>query len=205
MKVAVCNLGVKDAIVKQDGVYGVLRRPKKYEFTSIRAFLNSTNTIRQFADVSDYVGGYNLSILCNRLIAKDIYTVDEAGIMLFNTGSGYVFVIRLPKSVLSAATQDAFLAYLKENVEVYYISTPTFEPLPTADQIALHQLETFDTVTYLSTDSTLEPVMEVEYGTSKVGAYALKGMNTAEENRFEIEQLKAATSNLSAALLESEV
>lgn len=191
----------KDVLCKQNGVYGILRRPKKYEFASIRAFLNSTNTIRQFADVSDYVGGYNLAILCNRLIAKDIYSVDKEGIMLFNTGSGYVFVIRLPKSVLSAETQDAFLAYLKENVEVYYIAEPTFEPLPLADQIALHKLETFGGVTYLFTDSTIEPIIEVEYGTSKVGGYAIKGLNNGEISLLELEQLKTLTNELATQLV----
>lgn len=62
----------------------------------------------------------------------------------------------------------------------YVLSATTFEPLPEADQKALHTLQSFDIITYISTDSEVEPVIDLEYGTSRVGALALHNENDKE-------------------------
>ena len=59
-----------------------------------------------------------------------------------------------------------------------------FEELPIVDQIALNSLETFDHITYITVDSEIEAETEVEFGTSKNGAYSLKGMNIAERTEL---------------------
>ena len=107
------------------------------------------------------------------------------------------------KDDTNATSLEPWKAWLSSNnVTVDYpLATLTFELLPLVDQIALHQLETLDTVTYIFTDSEIEPVMEVEYGTSKVGAYALKGMNKADENALKIEQLNLLTNELATQLV----
>ena len=62
------------------------------------------------------------------------------------------------------------------NVMLLGPKAPTFEALPIADQIALNSLATYDGITYLEFDSEIEPTFKGEYGTSKVGGYALEGM-----------------------------
>lgn len=63
---------------------------------------------------------------------------------------------------------------------VYELAEPTTEALPIADQIALNSLKSFDGVTYVETDSEVKPTIEVQYGTSKVGALALENSNLRE-------------------------
>jgi hypothetical protein len=62
-------------------------------------------------------------------------------------------------------------------------------------------LESFGGVTYLFTDSTIEPIIEVEYGTSKVGGYAIKGLNNGEISLLELEQLKTLTNELATQIV----
>lgn len=45
---------------------------------------------------------------------------------------------------------------------VYELAEPTTEALPTADQIALNGLKSFDGVTYVETDSEVKPTIEVK-------------------------------------------
>ena len=177
---------------------------------------NSTTISKHEQSTDDYLVAYftpnktnfvNLNMLSTHFSAiSDSKLGTTSGFFLYWRGGTYATIhISIPTSIASNVT--ALKTWMIENdVEFHYpISTPIETDLPVEDQIALHELETFGTVTHLFTDSEIEPVIEVEYGTSFAGAYAIKGMNTAEENRLEIEQLKAATSNLSAALLESEV
>ena len=199
---------VKDVLCKQDGVYGVLRNIKHLVLNGSEGWAyNSTNTdgtIMNYLLLLTDSAPYDNHVLCDKFApdSNSISSTVREGIYL--TYAKRLF-IRINKE--RAGTREDFVSWLEEYNPIvdYELDTPTFEPLPTADQIALNQLETFDTVTYISTDSTIEPVIEVEYGTSKVGAYALEAMLGKEANRLEIEQLKATTLSLSNALLESEV
>jgi hypothetical protein len=207
---------VKDTICKQDGVYGVLRNVAQKTISATNGVSDIyANTVRWYSQVfSDRKGGSYTNGLCDKFIisASADKEVEHA---MFNKDEQYkgfmYFFTNKSRLSASAETTEAYYTalntWLKENPVMvqYVLATPTFEPLPLADQIALHQLETFDTITHILTDSAVEPVIEVEYGTSFAGAYAIKGMNTAEANRLEIEQLKATTLSLSNAVLESEV
>ena len=81
-------------------------------------------------------------------------------------------------------TLDEFKAYLISNYEngtpayiVYPLAESVIEELPTADQIALNSLPTYDGITYVEFIYTgVNPTMEAEYGTSKVGGYTLEGL-----------------------------
>jgi hypothetical protein len=70
-------------------------------------------------------------------------------------------------------------AHLSENpiTVVYELATPITEPLPTADQIALRSLLSYDGVTYLEVDCDVVPTMKVKYGTSEVGALSIRNSN----------------------------
>lgn len=91
-------------------------------------------------------------------------------------------------------TVEEWKAKLQANpIKVLYeLAEPTFEPLSTADQIALNSLLSFDGVTYLHFDSEIEPTSLVEYGTSHVGALTLEAWNKAENSRIKTEELTTA-------------
>ena len=199
---------VKDTICKQDGVYGVLRNIKHLVLNGSEGWAyNSTNTdgtIMNYLLLLTDSAPYDNHVLCDKFApdSNSISSTVREGIYL--TYAKRLF-IRINKE--RAGTREDFVSWLEEYNPIvdYELDTPTFEPLPTADQIALNQLETFGRVTHLYTNSTIQPIIEWEGGTSVVGAYALEAMLGKEANRLEIEQLKATTLSLSNALLESEV
>ena len=86
------------------------------------------------------------------------------------------------------STVDEFKTSLQESplIVLYELATPTYEPLPESEQVALYSLESYDTVTYISCDSEVEPTWDLEYGTSKVGGYSLDAWNTAKRNEAKI-------------------
>lgn len=102
------------------------------------------------------------------------------------------------------ADVDALKTWLGEN-EVYaryILAEEVVTDLPTADRIALNSLATFDGATYLEWDCYLEPTFAGEYGTSKVGGYALEGLLTgrnseiiAQSNADRLTALEAAVVN----------
>lgn len=55
-------------------------------------------------------------------------------------------------------------SFTDDDVVYYLISEPVVTDIPTEDVIALDSLKTFDGITYISTDSDIQPVMEMEYG-----------------------------------------
>lgn len=77
-------------------------------------------------------------------------------------------------------TVEAFNEYLSNNdVYLYYpLAEEVTEPLPPADQIALNNLSTFDTVTYLEFDSEIEPTFKGEYGVTEMGGRVLEDLMT---------------------------
>lgn len=84
-----------------------------------------------------------------------------------------------------------FSNYLASN-EVYIcyeLAEEITEVLPTADQIALRGLKSFDTVTYISTDSEVEPLIDAEYGTSHVGALAIENAELHKVKDVLLEQI----------------
>jgi len=111
---------------------------------------------------------------------------------------GYIYICDT-----SFATVEEFVAQLKEKpINVAYpLAEPTFEPLPTADQIALNSLLSFDGVTHLFFDSEIQPTSLVKYGTSEVGALTLEAWNKAENSRIEVEEMKKLQTALATALV----
>lgn len=104
----------------------------------------------------------------------------------------------------TCTTNSEFKAKLQANpiTVVYELESETTEALPTADQIALNSLATYDGITYLEFDSEIEPTFKGEYGTSKVGGYTLEGMLAgvngellAKSNSERINALEASVVN----------
>ena len=174
---------VKDVLCKRDGVYGVLRKIGLFDAYDESWTLQTTNFPNGIANFSKAIRHTTNKVMCNRFSIQYTLFADTKTEGWFSNGLFIFIRIKAER----ASTVNELKAWLADNQTIFaYIpnTEPVFEPLPTADQIALHQLETFDTVTYISTDSAIEPVIEVEYGTSKVGAYAIKGMNDVEADKI---------------------
>jgi hypothetical protein len=198
---------VKDVLCKSDGVYGVLR-----EFSTI-TFNGTEEWKRVKANETD-------RYYCNLILDKG-----QAKIGVDDVPIGYCshFEKATRRNSYVYATDNRYCTYEKNftisyntatslaefktwlasnNVTIdFKLATPTFEPLPLADQIALHRLKTFKGVTHLYTNSTIIPIIEWEGGTSVVGGYALEALNSAEANRLELEQLKTLTNELATQLV----
>lgn len=87
-----------------------------------------------------------------------------------------------------------YKAWLRENpiTVLVELADEVTEELPTADKIAMHSLATFEGTTYVTTDGKIEPLVEVEYGTSKVGGYSLEALNTAKRSEIKADAMTTA-------------
>lgn len=202
--------GVRDRFVRRDGVWGIERNVYKKVFDGTEDSIElSTGTVGKGYYFTYYDNKFLNSqkahmkhgVLCNRLVEKtanDLYNYNEDGLACSNSTAGNIrFRFTSLAEITSVAELKAKLVEWYTEGEPLIVvsptSEPTFEPLPTADQIALNSLVSFDGVTYLSCDSEVDPVIDVEYGTSKVGAYTLESWNKAENNRIKFDELVTAT------------
>lgn len=197
---------VKDTVAKRNGVYGVLRKFDLGEFNDISKFvLSSSGNYIYLSEAMKNCATNDLET--NNLLSN--YALKTSANVIINAARDYGVAISSKGSVYfrigECTTKDEYENKVDFSttplVVVAQRNTPTFEPLPLADQIALHKLESFGGVTYLFTDSTIEPIIEVEYGTSKVGGYAIKGLNNGEISLLELEQLKTLTNELATQLV----
>ncbi len=190
--------GEKDKIVKKDGVWGVERNIAEVVFdgSDDEAWVKSTTYSGSF------YCGWGTTLLpgiayapclcdCARCVVSQ--SEYEVGCIF----SGNFIALRLTDGS-KITTVELHREYLSDNpaTVIYQLATPTFEPLSEEDQLLFHNLPTFDTVTYLSTDSTIEPVIEVEYGTSKVGAEGILNVNKLEVSELEKTELEAEIETL---------
>lgn len=151
--------------------------------------INEENTtysedILRFDFTSTFGCKTNTTILCDKFTYKFTHNANtQAAVRASECISSHsvsdTVSVFIDKSRLATADVAGFTTWLQENDVniVYVLATPVESALPAADQIALHRLESFDTVTYISTDSDVEATVEVEYGTDKVGSYILKNIN----------------------------
>lgn len=201
---------VKDRIVRKDGVLCIERNLAEVVLDGSDEITYKKND--ESEDIYLYLAqvscGINTPCLCDKLsnrsistlVAKNGNTAENSGI---SSGNEYENIYVNVGYIMSENTLDAFKAWLTENpLTVVYVPTePTYESLPVADQTALMSLKTFDTVTYISTDSDIEPVIDVEYGTSRIGGYTLEALNTAQKNEIQYASLATLTNSLATALV----
>ena len=67
---------------------------------------------------------------------------------------------------------------------VYELSRAMAEVIPNADIISLCSLTTFEGTTHITTDSEIQPIMEVDYGNTEIGATALESHNNIIINQI---------------------
>lgn len=194
--------GVQDRIVRKDGVWGVDRYIKRRRLQSGDVWEQHSNGWIFTSTITDFAVDFNSGTVhftygnCTHFVYHydrvDVINKVSEGITMWYESSynGYRVAVYSPLF----ATVEEWNTFLSENeVYIHYpLAEPIFEPLPTADQIALNSLASFDGVTYLYFDSEIEPTSLVEYGTSKVGGYTLDAWNKAENNRIRIEEVTTA-------------
>lgn len=195
---------VKDRIVRKDGVLCIERNC--YDFTldgSETWTLGSVDNLFRTTVVAGISPKAITAMLSDSYICsmQSVANMPDKTIRQSVTADSTTAVAHIKDS--SYTTVDELTAALAENPVrcIVMRAEPTYESLPTADQIALMSLKTFDTVTYISTDSDIEPVIEVEYGTSRIGGYTLEALNTAQKNEIQYASLATLTNSLATALV----
>lgn len=157
--------GVRDRFVEKDGVYGVERKFAEVVFDGDESWAYDSSVKRVYTtDIQSVAkapsaNDMKANILSDAFIAKS-YSVAQTDMQ------GCVLSTSATLSLFSDGftSKDEWLAYMAENpiTVIYEVAEPTFEPLPTADQIALRSLLSYDGVTYLECDSEVVPTIEAE-------------------------------------------
>lgn len=175
----------QDKIVRKDGVWKIERNIIKLiplSLTHVKELTNTKVYQAAFAEEPLLLGGATPAY-CNRLRYKYSQS-DEEHFYITNNNGAYLYV---PIDYTPVASDFEFECVL---------ATPTYEDLPTADQIALNSLVSYDGITYLYCDSEVQPTWDLEYGTSRVGGYVLETWNKEENNAINNELLKNAILSL---------
>ena len=131
-------------------------------------------------------GENNITALCTHFnYEATVYndTADSMGFFIMNNICYFRFT-----SASDINSPTLFTEWIDTNNPIieYPLAEETLTPLDHQSQIALNGLETFKDMTYLEVDSKIKPSgIEVEYGTSQVGAYTLKCMNDNDTDKIE--------------------
>ena len=191
-------LRATDSIMRYNGVIGVMRKratkvlngSEQWEIAG-----TASNGYQSFyTPVSDIE---RVSEARRDEIKSDKFRSVKSSI--WNNPMGYFISIGTDASYvyISVKTTDASnVSELKEwlaenNVEIDYpLANPVFTPLDTASQLAINSMITFEDNTYVDVISRTPPSeVEVEYGTSKVGGYALKSLLNTENIALKLEEM----------------
>ena len=180
---------IADTIERVDGGYKNTQRigVRVYDGVNNKATYYSTTTGADGSTLAQLNLSYNgikrfdkyvPYMLCNKLRAS---TKREPNVMFLYPHS--TLGVSIPVALFADDGKFTDLesgnAWLQSNplTTHYILSEPIVTMLSDEEAIALMSLKSFDTVTYISTDSELVPVIDLEYGTSKVGALALENSN----------------------------
>lgn len=195
---------VKDRIVQKDGALCIERNLAEVVLDGSETWtLGSVDNLFRTTVVAGISPKAITAMLSDSYICsmKSVANMPDKTIRQSVTADSTTAVTHIKDS--SYTTVDELTAALAENPVrcIVMRAEPTYESLPVADQIALMSLKTFDTVTYISTDSDIEPVIDVEYGTSRIGGYTLEALNTAQKNEIQYASLATLTNSLATALV----
>lgn len=182
---------IKDVICKQDNVWGVLRRvgsvvlngSETWTATTLNRVYTSviSSTIKKPIDnkTKGNARSSHYAIRGKDYLDTGCFAIETTGALFFldNTNG------------TSASTFKTWLQ--SNNVTVLYeLAAPVFEPLPEADQNLFNSLRSYDGVTVITTDSTVEPEVCVTNAVSLTGAYALDSINALGGCKFKYENGK---------------
>lgn len=172
-KITLRSIGkVKDIICKQGNVWGVIRRVGVYTPTGNETY--SLSGTGNFA----WLSGSSVPIHpTNKDGYSTHFTMATSG-QLTNAqvDNGFYYANSINFRIKGLTTADEYKNYFTNNsVSFYYVlAEPVFEPLPDADQNVFNSLSSYDGVTVITTDSSIEPEICVTNAVSLTGAYVLE-------------------------------
>lgn len=194
-----------DKIVKQNGVWGVLRGTKVVLFGGTwqkraqfapsdgSACYSSADFITDNMKSTEY-----MYMACTHLTfgggvagGADISRIGKKG--CFYKISIYVSTGGTTTYVCSdAQTVEDFMAEMEGAVFEYELAEPVFEPLPDELQIPLNNLEAYAGVTYVTTDGEVKAVLNLQYGVTESGAYVLEALSNSEVCKIKLDEINKA-------------
>ena len=209
--------GIKDRIIKKDGLWQIERRFKEVVFDGSTdeswtyAATNNSSKYRYqnkllIGTIKNGVIAEVSNILSSHYVATTSNTSGtygcNTGISVNSDGSIYIF-----NSNVCSNDVTAWCEWLAANpvTVVYELATPEYIILPPADQSAINSLLTFNSVTYIGTDSAVEPVINTTYGISPVGGYALLGATSGEAAKLSALQVVSFDAETGVLITKSEV
>ena len=177
------GIGVaKDRIIKKDGLWQIERRFAEVDLSTL-TWSRSTDNKMWYTNDLKWIGIFNyndVTWMCNEWYAH-VWSGRFNGCIACD---GYKTLCCITDDSANKPKGKLIYALMDDKV--------TFEPLPTVDQIALNSLQAFDGATYVNADCEINPIIEVEYGTSKIGAYSLEAYSVAQRNSILIAEINKA-------------
>lgn len=153
---------------------------------------------------SDIVNGITASGVITKMLSDSyIFTTEASSQMADKTiktsWSGETSLIILRDT--SYANVAELKAGLAKNPVFCVVkrAEPIYEDIE--DQTPFYNFKSYDTVTYISTDSKVEPEVIVKYGKTEVGALTLENYNRTKLNEIRVSATEALLTELSAALV----
>ena len=184
-----------DALIRKDGKFKIERNTYKVKLTSgiVDGYLATEsygNLVSCILPYAPYISDDEENVMMTHFVGvshKDRNADASFARCYIATDSGKLILRDSEDNNLITSLQSVQKFANENDVWIQYkVATPSYETLDTDAQIALNSLETFDEVTYVEVDSRVpEGEIKVEYGTSNVGALALKNANLHDAKEVE--------------------
>lgn len=181
---------VADTIEKTDTGYQLVQRIGEGVFdgsSDENWWKSGGNTaVDEFTLVLDGFKSPYSNMICSHFIYDRVSNKTGTFRNYYSAAWTYPHQVYFMFSKYGTTTIEAFKEWISSNpITIHYIlAEPITTTLSDEEIIALLSLKSFDTVTHVSTDSNLQPVIDFEYGTSKVGGYTLDALNTAKRSEI---------------------
>lgn len=178
---------IADTVELIDDIYYKIQRIYRHvvdacnSYTAPRAFIKLPYAMKMYTELS------GIFSMCTRFTAvKHSGLVNSTDNSCGGQGDTYAF----RADSLGLASAGDWTTWFTENETIvdYVLAEPIVTQLSDDEMKALYQLKSFKSVTHLSTDSAIDALIDVEYGTSKVGAYTLDAHNKIHSIMFQLAQ-----------------
>ncbi|MBQ7775116.1 MAG: hypothetical protein IJ379_04260, partial [Lachnospiraceae bacterium] len=206
---------VADTVERTDEGYQLVQRIGECVFDGVANLIHGINILDNAYGLSFYSnsneinnnavglsGSFAADLLCTHFVpgigGYNSGGTTDLGNIIYRTKTNVWFSIQRSIAEANGITSaEGFNTWLQSNpITVHYIlAEPIITQLSDADAIQLLSLKTFDSVTHISTDSAVEPVIETKYGISEVGARTLRADNTALRAELRAKALEASAVN----------
>lgn len=192
---------VSDTIEKTEDGYHMVQRIGECIFDGVKNMIQGVNTLDNpygisfFSNINeiidnavDFSGSFATDLISTHFTSKvagyNTGGTTDLGNVIYRTKTNVWFSIQ--RSMVEAmGIADNPPLYLQNFLHAnpipvqYILARPIVTPLSNEDAIAIMSLKTFNEVTYISTDSKVETLIDMNYGVSEAGARILKADNTA--------------------------